>query len=59
MQWDSTYGTLLELPVVAGLLDAVQELLNEGSVLGLGPGSRLVLSGHCEVVLVNLLTVGR
>jgi hypothetical protein len=39
-------GTLLQLAVVAGLLDAVQELLDEGGVLGLGPGNRIVLVGH-------------
>lgn len=38
----ATYSALLELPVVARLLHAVQKLLDEGGVLGLGPGSRLV-----------------
>lgn len=41
-------GSLLELAVVAGLLDAVQDLLDEGLVLSLGPGGRLVLARHGE-----------
>jgi hypothetical protein len=41
-------GTLLELSVVAGLLDAVEELLDESTVLGLGPGSRFVLTRHFD-----------
>lgn len=47
-----TYGALLELAVVAGLLDAVKQLLDESRILGLGPGSRLVL-GHFEVGSIN------
>ena len=42
-------GSLLQLAVVAGLLDAVQNLLDEGLVLGLGPGGRLVLARHGEI----------
>lgn len=41
-------GALLELPVVAGLLDAVEKLLDESRVLGLGPGGRVVLTRHCR-----------
>ena len=46
----ATYSALLELTVVAGLLDAVKQLLDQRGVVGLGPGSGLVLSGrHCGV----------
>lgn len=49
-EWSQTYSALLELAVVAGLLDAVEQLLDQRGVLGLGPGGRLVLSGrHCGV----------
>ena len=45
-----TYGTLLQLAVVAGLLHAVKQLLDQRGVLGLGPSGGLVLSGrHCGV----------
>jgi hypothetical protein len=40
-------GTLLQLAVVAALLDEVEELLRKSRV-GLGPGSGFVLVSHCE-----------
>lgn len=47
----ATYSALLELTVVAGLLHAVKQFLDQRGVVGLGPGSGLVLSGrHCGVV---------
>ena len=41
-------SSLLELPIVASLLDAVQNLLDERSILSLGPGGRFVLAGHFQ-----------
>lgn len=41
-----TYGALLQLAVVARLLHAVEQLLDQRGVLGLGPSSRVVLSRH-------------
>lgn len=51
-------GSLLELAVVASLLDAVQDLLDEGLVLGLGPGGRLVLARHGEIGLGGMCCRG-
>jgi hypothetical protein len=45
----ATYSALLQLPVVAGLLDAVKELLDQRGVLGLGPSGGFVLSRHFAV----------
>ena len=41
-------SSLLELPIVASLLDAVQNLLDERSILSLGPGGRFILAGHFQ-----------
>lgn len=44
-----TYSALLQLAVVASLLNAVKQLLDQRRVLGLGPGGRLVVR-HVERV---------
>jgi hypothetical protein len=41
-------STLLQLAVMAALLDKVEELLGKSRV-GLGPGSGFVLVSHCVV----------
>ena len=42
---------------MGSLLNAVEELLNQRRVLGLGPGGGLVLSRHCEVGIIEIIDV--